>query len=627
MPWQVSTDRATWTDLDAAGISGCLLRFVALGVDTATLTVDGDYLASPLAVYGATLYLRDAGGTQRFIGRVEGLPRQAMGPAESYQVELVGGWWWLERVSAQQRWAYAEGVARDYARMILGEDETGALVTLGASLTEAIDRAVSRGAPIVRGTIAALGTVPPFEVSNQRCSDVILAALRYFPDHVVAWDYSGATPSLSIRAASSLSAVNVDLAAYPPTDIQIAPRYADQAVGVRVVYEVVSQQIDDETGASTPVHSHIVDVAGSANDPLAVEVVFPLRGRTVRRALVESLEQAVETETISTSSKTFWAGIFYGVLGAVPEADWTLDAVNTPAGALYPRRLTGGAYVSWMGTDFGVAAHEEAWSIDVTISRRDLADNVVSLSKRRLACRWVSTTASTRTYTRTRYEEVEEDPAESIPEGVALALFNAWTRLHWDGRISWVSDTDLAWYTLGAVLRLSNGRAEWAAMDAVIRQAEYDVASGRTTLLPGAAVRLEPEAALALSRASRAFRKPDAGRADADSPDAWRSYGPLFNAADHTIAEGDLGVPQKLRLADAATGLKVIHLDTSLITGKIESEVNIGSTLQPRIVWEVEPTFDEDDNLTSLAFRQREVIASAALADDVDVDVDECETA
>jgi hypothetical protein len=614
MPWQISTDRATWTDFATAGITDCLLRFVSCGTDTATLQVDGDYLASPLAAYGATLYLRDAAGVQRFIGRVNALPRMATGQAESYQVEMVGAWWWLERVSAQQAWASGG----DYARLIVGQDDAGARVRLSQTIQAAVQRAIDRGVPLALGDIAEMGYVPAFEISNQRCSDVVLSCLRWFPDYLLAWDYSGEVPELSIIAPDDVSATSVDLVAHPPVDVQLAPRYADVCVGVRVIYEIA------RTVSGVVTNGYVYDTAGNATSPLALEVVFPLRGRSSRNAVVERLEQAIETQLIETSSKAFWREIFYGTLGAVPDEDWTLEEVIPISTSTRAHRLVSGSYAEWMHTYHNVTVSEDEWAIEVEITRRDDADNIVSTSRRRLAAKWIAINSTTRTLTHERTEAVVDDDGEAVPTGVALQLYRSWSRLHFDGRISWDAD-EVAFFSLGSRLRLTNGRAEWATMDSSIRQIEYAVASGRTTLLPGPPARLEAEAAIALARAARGFRRPDAPRNASSAPTVWPTQGPSLTSAQHTVSEGDEGASSRKVLVAVGAAGKIIDLDPEAIEGAESGESAGEATIKPRQCWECVPTFDsETGELTNLRFQIREMLASDAVNTPADVTVIDC---
>jgi hypothetical protein len=616
MNWQLSNDRTNWNNFDAAGVADCELHFVACGVDTADLTVSGDYLASALAAYGTTLYLRDDTCVQRFIGRVTGLPRLAQGRQEHYKVQLSGGWWWIDRVSAQQRWTTRSPAAADYARFIVGQDATGLPITLGASIETALRRAIDRGAAIAVGSIAAIGTLPAFEVSNQRCADIILAGLRYFPDYIVSWDYSGTVPAISITAPGAISATTVDLSVTPPTDLQLAPRYGDQAPGVRVIYEISTQTTDDETGETTVAQDHVVDVAGSANDPLAVEVVFPLRGPFTRRALVESLSQTIVVDPIYIFRKSFWKDIFFGSLGAIADADWTLDAADAPS-FRYFSRLTSGAITSWMAEDFGHGVDLGTWVITVTILRRDGDGNIVSSSKRRLACKFWSTNANSGTYTRERYEEVPEDPGDEVPAGLALSLYSSWNRLLYDGRVSWVGNR---YYSLRMRLNLSNGRADWAAMAANVRQIDYNVGADACTLTLGPAARIEAEAALAISRGVRSFRKPEVKRTEdpADS-DAW-VVGSTLATSEQVLGEGDSGILSRLMLIHADG--QSVTLDTAVIANIDEESEDIPA-LSIQAIWEVVPTFDESGNLTNLAFRQRQALVGAPGAD-ADVAVNDC---
>jgi hypothetical protein len=156
-------------------------------------------------------------------------------------------------------------------------------------------------------------------------------------------------------------------------------------------------------------------------------------------------------------------------------------------------------------------------------------------------------------------------------------------------------------------------------MAACVRQAEYNVVDGRATLLPGPAARLETETAIALARASRAFRQPAASRGQADTPQTIATAGPLWQPL-LTIAEGDAGIPTRLMLT---------HSDGQSITLDAEDVANIDPesedtpALSIETIWEVVPEFDEGGDLTNLAFRQRQAVVGTP-GTDTDVAVTDC---
>ena len=98
------------------------------------------------------------------------------------------------------------------------------------------------------------------------------------------------------------------------------------------------------------------------------------------------------------------------------------------------------------------------------------------------------------------------DSGESVPTGVAAALYASWSVLHFDGSFV-LTESECS----GAILprhaiRISGGRSEWAAMDALVQQVDEDVDSGQTTVRFGPPGQIEANSLVALFRALRGRR-------------------------------------------------------------------------------------------------------------------------
>ncbi|MGH7944950.1 MAG: hypothetical protein ACREF9_08080 [Opitutaceae bacterium] len=82
---------------------------------------------------------------------------------------------------------------------------------------------------------------------------------------------------------------------------------------------------------------------------------------------------------------------------------------------------------------------------------------------------------------------------EHIPSGLALAYYNALQVLQWDGSLRIVAPDCNSGIGVGKVVNLSNGRAVWAAMRAVVQSVTEELLSGTTEVTVGTAGHLSPQ--------------------------------------------------------------------------------------------------------------------------------------
>lgn len=510
--WTVSADGATWVEPFTLGMENLLLTLRRNGIDTLTWQVVTSYDGDPAWAHASTIYLRQTVTTDgvpahvvRFIGRVEGIPRDGASGQEGIGYEAVGIWWWLDRVTFSQSWLTfnaADGTTYSVPtpRVILCQAPDGATQSMGAMITAAIDWAITRGVPCQRGTVDVLVPMPLDEQTNIKCADAIRAAMRLMPDLSCWVDYNttktvgGVTtyvPTIHCRQAANLDAASIVLPAATANTIKLLPRYDLQVPGIRIVFESTFTA----DGRQNPCIS--IDTAGSVNDPLCIDLLYDLAGGKAEY-VKQDLEVADYPE--DPADRTFWRSIF-SWLENIDDADLVITDVSSDGTKALPGYLIKGAIHEWMGVDH----EEETWTATISYVRRDAATNAVEKAENKpVTATLISVDAeATEPGTPRTYRRLSAwDSGETVPTGVAAAIYASWSRLHWDGRLHLEEEEVTFQAGPRHVVNLTGGRAEWSTMADLVQEAAYSLDRGTTDLTLGSGGRWEADSLVALYRAA-----------------------------------------------------------------------------------------------------------------------------
>jgi hypothetical protein len=484
-------------------------------------------------------------------------------------------------------------------RVVIGQDNAGSRRSIGAEIAAVIDWAIARGAPLLKGTVDALVTMPYSEHSNVRCSDVIQQCLRLQPD-VVAWfDYSTLVdgvpvPTFNCRAASNLTAVDVALHATDVDSISLTPRYDIQVPGLSLYYSA-THQYDGKSWETTT-----VDSAGTTSDARAIRLLFDLDGSS-RTTQEQALETGTYPDMEDEEDAMAWWKAQVPWLAEIADADLVISDIVRSGEEDYPRYLVNGQVASWMG----VAIEEETWTCNVAYIRKTGADVDMQVDQRVVQITLKSTNGATKTYSRT----TSFVAAEPVPAGVAAALYASWNRLHWDGDLRLV-EAETSFQAVPAnLVNLTGSRTEWTTMAALVQEAVIDLAAGTSALRIGTCGRVEADSLVALFRAAHFHRFSFRALMRVDAEVAGDKVEGPSAAAMKLGSDGDNGRTKRLVIRDSVTENgtawpHVIDLAPSLIDHATDSDA-AARTLQPREVWIV-----YDDSGTKKA-KKCQVLASA----------------
>lgn len=218
--WKLEYD-GQMRPLRAWGIERPVLTFGNQVADELTFDVAGITANdTPPFPYGATLVVwRDA--VRWFTGTVRKLPFSGSARGERQSYTVVGPWSFLERIIYQQpRWVLADpsepdvGFGNDAtptSKLVLFQSTSGGKRNAGQQAQDVVDFAITKGAPIARGSFGITTDAPWERGFDLTCAEVVRRCLRWTRDAVAYWDYSAATPVLQIQRRADLAAITLDL--------------------------------------------------------------------------------------------------------------------------------------------------------------------------------------------------------------------------------------------------------------------------------------------------------------------------------------------------------------------------------------------------------------------------------
>lgn len=478
-------------------------------------------------------------GTIMFQGRVTRTPRSMNPSSERIGYTVSGPMWDMDNLPfREQRTYYKEGEPNDEETVWTGA------VTLdgktGTRIGTIIDSAIAQGANMLKGTIDEGIDWFVTTHTDGTCGQAVRDYARLTPDASLIIDYSTATPTIHFRAHANLTEVTFDI-----TDGDVAASHSieshdgDIPAGVVVVYErtlTVNGSVSIEA---------VVDSAGATSGFGVLPITVPLDGPniTTEKAWVNTRDIPTDAAA-DAAAKKWWikhspelqavaaivtedtlAGILHmpstavaaldirthkRSLPSIPTVPEPVNPNSSPVAqtsdvADYPRELIGGGIPDWV--------REPVRRMDVTATIAVLKSSIDAIANKdvRIAMQGIfkhckeidgteylaanfdtqinATSAENREYSHT----TSFDPGETVPTGIAAAVYGQYTRLRHSGTLVTVSRDVAKDLAVGKVLSLTGGRTEWATMKEIIQAVSYDVVSGTVTATYGPPEQLGPQ--------------------------------------------------------------------------------------------------------------------------------------
>jgi len=526
MAWYLSINGGEHLSFSELGLSRLKRTIRSQEAGRFTFTADGaDADSDALAAEGTICTVwQDAEAF--FTGRLHRIPRQGSGGAESIDYELLDAWNDFEKNVYQQQWNVIESVdesghptlAAEYrSEIILGVNLAGAPMSSGDVIADIVAWAISVGAYCQMGVIGVAAPVPLDEVTDLPCSECIRRVLKWTPDAVTWFDYSTNPPTFNVTRRGECAGTTIPFTGNLTGDSGAEVESIDiKALPELVAPGVVFRYIQENQTDGVPSINVYVDDCPEGTSGLEYGALV----QTTRLAGTNSTYQkvAVKVEGIPTADssgeeggpgddptimwwrrKAPWLQNFSAdrlsitnVYGIFDDTQDEIDESGNPIGD-YPNELLSGSIAPWMN----VMAAATTWSAlvyynypDEDDAESDRAMDVFgppdgsddASGQVYIACQARATNAVTQTYAQlSSYTQ-----AEGVPTGLAAQLYGAVGVLQYEGSYTVVGE-EVGEYTLGLVLNIMGGRAEWESMNALLQEIEDDLDNGRTTLKFGPA--------------------------------------------------------------------------------------------------------------------------------------------
>lgn len=463
--------------------------------------------------YLAEVTIKTPAGAVWFVGRRLRNPRVAAPRFERHQYVFSGPGLYLERHVFNQTWVTGKwgesGTENRYSsQVILGQSATGTYFTTGEQIEEIVQWVVDRNtaqyaAPKLQLDTSDLPAInaPLNEVVDITCDEAIRTQLRWSPDAVTWWDFATTPPTLRIKRRADLTpvtlsvfdALNHETLNIESCDDLVRPsvrlsyRKTSVVDGVSLVREQTEIAPVGATGFEEGVLASTYNLDGGTTVNLSATITAQAVDAT-SLAWWKSREPKLNDNTLSAVSVVSGSGAL------VDEVD--------PMTPVIGLALTEGQITEWME---GVQKGEVATAkIAYTRYDRDVSVTTVGAvmiekpSVMTVSARYQATDLESGTY-----RGSSTVGGEPVPTGLAAQLYSAVSVLHWKGTITFVEREVTGLVKVGQVLNLSNGRAEWATMNALVQSVTYDLDAGRTEVTIGPAPFLEHGDLIDLLRVNR----------------------------------------------------------------------------------------------------------------------------
>jgi hypothetical protein len=521
---------ATKRTLAALRISACELKFQSLGDDSLTWTASTDDATGTGTVIpeaGQIVELWD-GSTRLFKGHCT---KPVVG-LKQVRVTVLGPWWWMTRIAISGDNADGNGTTAERTSYVIPQRG------LASSIQLLVERAIDKGVPIAFGSVSAMYQCPKMSLSNMSFASALAELMRWCPDAVARFDYSGSTPALHVTRRGAMSSLTYTIGTHAIEDMDIAPRldlevsqvklkyvdrkpgngktrwqeqtYGTGAAGKRQIITVSGPEITDflpkddfasvrvqtvawnEMGpnfikskdpflssvknAFGGVVNYFVYYTGSSKKKTRVAVPFPVR--QIRSVTGKPLTANQKWFVRSEDPLPEWAQKQLNAAEVIVTGTWGASWTSTTSWTQAFKEMMGGAsYVI-----------KNAWRNEQAEPFSGWDDRIDYIARPFEIRGWVIN--SEKSSLTTIYKNWDYDYI-SPPAGLAQDLREAQNWIPYEGRLTIAQDEVDCVNRMNRKLRVANAYAPYATMDAILRSMSYDIVRGRMTFDMGAPARTD----------------------------------------------------------------------------------------------------------------------------------------
>lgn len=460
--------------------------------------------AHPISAGDEVIIRKD--GAAWFAGRTVLVDLDASGTAEGSRIQIAGPWWYFDNLVYQQVWHIYGGGDVTKSHCLLNTWADGLLMGVRDQLHEALTWAATQaaaryGSAPFQWNKAEFpdAQIPADEVRDITVAEVIRKQLRWIPDAVTWFDYSTTPPTFHCARRSALQAKSIA----PSSGIQairVVPR-ADLVVPAVVLKYERTDQIDGVAVPSVSTDAAPADATGTEFGALCATIDLQGFSVSYARAVVESVPLPPLSNTQAwwtwMISKERW--LQDNRVQLLEVKSLTRQAASNPSLPVLDRELVAGQVPDWLNA----TAQQETVTLEARmqiVAGAD-ADEIVT---RRFTASINTTSATSGEYSQAQSITAGEAP----PVGLAQVIYDALSVLEHEGTVSLVGEelpaegsTDAI--SVGHRLNVTELRAEWATMAAMVQEITEDIATGQRTIRFGPPQHLGPRDLVDLLRVNR----------------------------------------------------------------------------------------------------------------------------
>ena len=483
------------------------LKLIVAGADGADLFAPG----STATVYRQRTLTSGiySGGTIYFYGMFVDTKQGEEVPQATHDYELRGPWYWLEKHTFRQSW-YGSSVP--LSKLVLFVDINGNAQTVKQTLTEILNYAIAKGAPLQIGTIDPTVNAPFQGATSLTCAEALQRVLRCAPDCITYLDYTTTPPTIHIRQKSTLSAQNITLTDAQLTGLDLTPLYSSQVPAVVLEFDVTST-LNGITSYAPAFDRWPVDATGDEFGALVANIDLKgVSGTLLQQSLTTQTPAAFDTADFWEKHAGWFTQLLYpldgGTLRSTTQSFGTpvvevegVDDDGNPAwvpGTGYDYEIIDGAVADWMGVstkrvritvpcDYNLVS--SASGDDVTLAQKHGVPLSVVIE---------TTNGGHGDGTPLVYNSFQGTQAEPVPTGLAQYFYNALNSLYWRGSIRVTNAEVGGTQYLGTLINLPGGTGKYAAINALVSAVHDDLETGETHIEVGPPAHFSPRELLDL---------------------------------------------------------------------------------------------------------------------------------
>lgn len=539
--WKINGD--TPADL---GVEAMVLYFQNLDDDYAELRVPLDIAeATPSGLAPADPVVIAHAATVIFRGTVGNPILNATGLMHQRSIMVYGPWRLLSTTAYKASYTYTGS-----------NPQTTTHATLSGAAAGIINSIFSQPAlagKITKGTID-LGDliIPPTDIYDMSCADVIRQVTRFIPGALCAFDYSTNPPTCHIVKDNSavLQTVQVDVDAGSTSNLRLIPRHDRILDGVVLTYELqdtrktrtwyhkISQGITDTTAVTEDgLHYAGADTAGSSTGRILNTTIRLAGRRTVTKIDWQVYRDSVSLKSIfyETSAPANWMWLDHFMERNCPTHP-VIDRAYSPT--TISKTISGWPISALGGVSFPAAATEadkwyglnRVWDPTLFVSYkydrmalRTIPPEILYSSDYTAGIRvieieitwaWTHPTSGSGISVGRQYflyggssglsggtisgsRTVDEGDYEAAPSGLAAEILAENSRLLWDGNLNLVQSNPAQFGGLKRLLSISPN-----SISSPIQRLSIDPLTMQTDISIGTPDHLGPQDRLLLRRAN-----------------------------------------------------------------------------------------------------------------------------